>query len=179
VTLQSGERLVIDASVAVKWVIPEPDSERAELDRGLVAPDVLFAACANALWKKVRRGELTKGEAEIAAQTLEQADLTVVSTRERLALATLIAVELDDPAYDAVYLAAAEAFSLPLVTADDRGATIHVRVGGRGPAVVMLHGFGDTGDMWAPLAAGLGARSCGRRSGFAGDEALVSSRRWL
>jgi len=35
------------------------------------------------------------------------------------------------------------------------GATIHVRVGGKGPAVVMLHGFGDTGDMWAPLAAAL------------------------
>ena len=33
------------------------------------------------------------------------------------------------------------------------GATIHVRVGGKGPAIVMLHGFGDTGDMWAPLAA--------------------------
>jgi pimeloyl-ACP methyl ester carboxylesterase len=33
------------------------------------------------------------------------------------------------------------------------GATIHVRVGGKGPAVVMLHGFGDTGDMWAPVAA--------------------------
>jgi pimeloyl-ACP methyl ester carboxylesterase len=32
------------------------------------------------------------------------------------------------------------------------GATIHVRVGGKGPAVVLLHGFGDTGDMWAPLA---------------------------
>lgn len=32
------------------------------------------------------------------------------------------------------------------------GATIHVRVGGTGPAVVLLHGFGDTGDMWAPLA---------------------------
>jgi len=35
------------------------------------------------------------------------------------------------------------------------GATIHVRVGGHGPAVIMLHGFGDTGDMWAPLAAAL------------------------
>jgi len=35
------------------------------------------------------------------------------------------------------------------------GATIHVRVGGSGPAVVMLHGFGDTGDMWAPVAAKL------------------------
>jgi pimeloyl-ACP methyl ester carboxylesterase len=35
------------------------------------------------------------------------------------------------------------------------GATIHVRVGGKGPAVVMLHGFGDTGDMWAPVAAAM------------------------
>ena len=33
------------------------------------------------------------------------------------------------------------------------GTTLHVRVGGHGPAVVMLHGFGDTGDMWAPVAA--------------------------
>jgi len=35
------------------------------------------------------------------------------------------------------------------------GAKLHVRVGGQGPAVVLLHGFGDTGDMWAPLAADL------------------------
>jgi pimeloyl-ACP methyl ester carboxylesterase len=35
------------------------------------------------------------------------------------------------------------------------GATIHVRIGGKGPAVLMLHGFGDTGDMWAPLASKL------------------------
>src|SRR6202162_3982008 len=35
------------------------------------------------------------------------------------------------------------------------GTTIHVRIGGAGPAVVLLHGFGDTGDMWAPLAAEL------------------------
>lgn len=33
------------------------------------------------------------------------------------------------------------------------GTTLHVRIGGKGPAVVMLHGFGDTGDMWAPVAA--------------------------
>jgi hypothetical protein len=32
------------------------------------------------------------------------------------------------------------------------GATIHVRVGGTGPAVVLLHGYGETGDMWEPLA---------------------------
>jgi pimeloyl-ACP methyl ester carboxylesterase len=38
------------------------------------------------------------------------------------------------------------------------GATLHVRAGGQGPAVVMLHGFGETGDTWAPLAAALAAR---------------------
>lgn len=35
------------------------------------------------------------------------------------------------------------------------GATIYVRVGGQGPAILMLHGFGDTGDMWQPLAVAL------------------------
>ena len=38
---------------------------------------------------------------------------------------------------------------------ETQGATIHVRLGGQGPPVVMLHGFGDTGDMWAALAADL------------------------
>ena len=33
------------------------------------------------------------------------------------------------------------------------GTTLHVRIGGHGPAVIMLHGFGDSGDMWAPAAA--------------------------
>jgi hypothetical protein len=32
------------------------------------------------------------------------------------------------------------------------GTKLHVRVGGSGPAVVLLHGYGETGDMWAPLA---------------------------
>jgi pimeloyl-ACP methyl ester carboxylesterase len=35
------------------------------------------------------------------------------------------------------------------------GTTIHVRIGGKGPAVVLLHGYGETGDMWAPLATNL------------------------
>ena len=38
---------------------------------------------------------------------------------------------------------------------ETEGAMIHVRLGGHGPAVVLLHGFGDTGDMWAALAADL------------------------
>lgn len=39
-----------------------------------------------------------------------------------------------------------------------KGAVIHVRVGGQGPAVVLLHGYGETGGMWAPLAADLASR---------------------
>lgn len=35
------------------------------------------------------------------------------------------------------------------------GATIHVRVGGKGPPVVLLHGYGETGDMWVPMAEDL------------------------
>src|ERR1700742_22042 len=35
------------------------------------------------------------------------------------------------------------------------GTTLHVQVGGSGPGVVLLHGFGDSGDMWAPVAAKL------------------------
>jgi pimeloyl-ACP methyl ester carboxylesterase len=40
---------------------------------------------------------------------------------------------------------------------DTGSSTLHVRVGGQGPAVLLLHGFGDTGDMWEPLAAALAA----------------------
>ncbi|HBS56997.1 MAG TPA: alpha/beta hydrolase, partial [Stenotrophomonas sp.] len=35
------------------------------------------------------------------------------------------------------------------------GVDLHVRVGGKGPAILLLHGYGETGDMWAPLAAAL------------------------
>lgn len=47
--------------------------------------------------------------------------------------------------------------SWPAVTQEvaTNGTTLHVRIGGHGPAVLLLHGFGETGDMWAPLAAKL------------------------
>jgi len=45
------------------------------------------------------------------------------------------------------------AFKLQDITTN--GTTLHVRVGGSGPAVVLIHGFGDTGDMWTPLAVEL------------------------
>ena len=54
-------------------------------------------------------------------------------------------------------LAQVEPFPAAFVERDisTNGTTIHVRVGGKGPAVVLLHGYGETGDMWAPLAANL------------------------
>ena len=45
------------------------------------------------------------------------------------------------------------------------GTKLYVRVGGKGPAVVLLHGYGETGDMWAPLAAEASARSHGDGAG--------------
>src|SRR6516162_8134257 len=68
----------------------------------------------------------------------------------RIVLATIAALALVMTASAAV-----RPFPTGFHTQDIKtdGATIHVRVGGNGPAVVMLHGFGDTGDMWAPLAA--------------------------
>jgi pimeloyl-ACP methyl ester carboxylesterase len=59
----------------------------------------------------------------------------------------------------AVASALAESFAFPtgFRTRDiaTNGATIHVRVGRSGPAVVLIHGYGETGDMWIPMAAGL------------------------
>jgi pimeloyl-ACP methyl ester carboxylesterase len=55
-------------------------------------------------------------------------------------------------------LASAQAFAFPAFKVRDiatNGVTIHVRSGGSGPAVVLLHGYGETGDMWAPLAVDL------------------------
>jgi len=120
--LAAGERFVIDASVAVKWVAPEADSDRAAmlLECRLVVPDLLFAECANVIWKKLRLGNLTEEEARIAAQTLEDADFSVVPTKPYLSRAVAIATVLEHPAYDAMYLAVAEALDLCLVTADDR-----------------------------------------------------------
>ncbi|MFC0103682.1 alpha/beta fold hydrolase [Sphingopyxis terrae] len=45
------------------------------------------------------------------------------------------------------------AFQSRDVTAN--GVTLHVRIGGKGPAVLLLHGYGESGDMWSPLAAAL------------------------
>jgi predicted nucleic acid-binding protein len=113
---------VIDASIAVKWVVEEVGTVEALSlrQRGqLIAPELLVAECANILWKKVRRNELSKDEAVLAAGLLQRADIELLPTRTLLSAATSIAIELDHPAYDCVYVALAVVNNCSFVTADE------------------------------------------------------------
>lgn len=70
----------------------------------------------------------------------------------RLLTCCLTILVLGSPAWAAVQ-PFPQSFHTEMV--ETNGTSLYVRVGGTGPAVVMLHGFGDTGDMWAPIAAKL------------------------
>lgn len=112
--------LVIDASIAIKWVVDETGSDEALALRRerLLAPDLLIAECANVLWKKVRRGEFTATEAILAARLIERADIHFQPMRMLMEPAERLAIALDHPAYDCFYLALAEATESEFVTAD-------------------------------------------------------------
>ncbi len=115
-------RYVIDASVAIKWIVEEEGTAEALTVLGnarLSAPDLLIAECANILWKKVRLNELSEDEAMVGAQFLEQAEVELLPTRHLLGSATALAVELDHPAYDCLYLALALERNWQFVTADE------------------------------------------------------------
>jgi predicted nucleic acid-binding protein len=115
---------VIDASVAVKWFIPERHSHEAAalLDPTLTlhAPDLLFAEVGNALWTKTRRRELTPGEARLVLHGLASVALEVTPIRQVAAGALDLALEAGCTVYDAVYLALAVHHDCRLVTADQR-----------------------------------------------------------
>jgi predicted nucleic acid-binding protein len=115
--------LVIDASIAIKWVVEEEGTDLALALRQkarFMAPDLIVAECANILWKKVQRKELNKDEALIAARLLQSAEIELVPSRALMESTTRLAIELDHPAYDCLYLALAGEHRCRFVTADQR-----------------------------------------------------------
>lgn len=130
--------LVIDASIAVKWVVEEEGTPLALALRQqtkLIAPELLVAECANILWKKAARGELSKEEALLAAKLLQSAEVELLPMRSLFETATSLAIELDHPAYDCIYLALAVENDCPFVTADDR----FLRKLGQGRRMALRH----------------------------------------
>jgi predicted nucleic acid-binding protein len=113
--------VIVDASVATKWVVAEPGTETAlalvDIDV-LGAPDLIFSEVANAVWKKWRRGELTgvPDSLRAVADTLAW----IEPGAGLMSRATALSIELAHPAYDCFYLALAEARDEVLVTADTR-----------------------------------------------------------
>jgi predicted nucleic acid-binding protein len=116
--------IVVDASVAVKWVIPEVLSDQAESLRGrtdrLLAPDLLLPEAANALWKKLGRREITAREAAQALDLLMAGGLDLRPSGPLLRRALALARRLRHPVYDCLYLALAQVEGATLITADQR-----------------------------------------------------------
>jgi|CXWL01.1.fsa_nt_gi predicted nucleic acid-binding protein len=113
--------MIVDASVAIKWLVREDDSRLANLliDRtDLAAPELTVCELANAIWKKWKRGELAGVPTRLPRITEifdEVAPMTALAAR-----AASIAIELDHPAYDCFYLALAEVRDDVVVTSDQR-----------------------------------------------------------
>jgi len=116
--------VIVDASVAVKWVVSEELTGAALglFGRGyrMTAPDFLLVECANVLWKKARRGELTQRHGDRALALLRSFTVDLVSTVTLLDDALALAHEIGHPTYDCLYLAAAQAVDGVVVTADRR-----------------------------------------------------------
>jgi predicted nucleic acid-binding protein len=116
------KRLVVDASVAVKWVLDEEGSAEAALlaKLPLIAPDLLVVECANALWSKAREGELTFEEVAARVEAFEQPGFALVPSTKLISEAARLALKLGHPVYDCLYLALALREESRVITADRR-----------------------------------------------------------
>ncbi|WP_156842056.1 type II toxin-antitoxin system VapC family toxin [Novosphingobium aquimarinum] len=115
--------MIVDASVAVKWVLREDGSDDALalLARGdLRAPDFVLVEVANVLWKSWRRGVLDQPAVEEALTAVPKLFAQLDSTIPLLPAAARLACELDHPVYDCLYLASALGNGDRLVTDDMR-----------------------------------------------------------
>ena len=128
--------MIVDASVAVKWFTAEALHEEARAlltgSEPLLAPDVLAAEFANAMWTKVRQQEIEETDAVRAIAAVSgRGQPQLERSAPLVPRAFELASALDHPVYDCVYLALAEALDTVLVTADRRfveAAQAHARV---------------------------------------------------
>jgi len=114
--------LVIDASVAAKWIKPEVHSAYAarvlQGPYALFAPDLLWPEVGNILWKSIQRGEIAPVEAHEGLRMLLRYPITVVPGQSLITAALDIALQYQQTVYDALYVALATSRDCQLVTAD-------------------------------------------------------------
>jgi predicted nucleic acid-binding protein len=117
---------VVDASLVIKWFVPEVHSEAARRWLGAshdyVAPDLLFAEAGNAVWKKVRRNELSPAQGQQLVADLSRVAVEAVAMGSLLSDALALALGAEITVYDAMYLALAVRLESEVLTGDDRFA---------------------------------------------------------
>ena len=116
-------RLVPDASVAVKWIVAEEDSLAAEtllVGNELHAPRLMVSEIANALWSKVRRGQILQSQTDKLIASATEQPVQWTDDGILVVNALRFAVEVNHPIYDCIYLALAYRINGTVVTADRR-----------------------------------------------------------
>ncbi len=123
--------IVIDASVAVKWVLNEAGTDAALALRNeeLIAPVLWLAEAANALWRHVRLGELAVEEAIARMTELEEAPVTSLAIEPLIRPALILGSQSNHPIYDCLYLALALRYDTHIVSDDRRFAAAVARLG--------------------------------------------------
>lgn len=117
-------RVVVDASVAVKWFVPEELSTEARVllaaDHQLLAPDLLWAEFGNVLWKKHRRRELDQRTTHRLLRDFSRVPIEFHATERWTETALELAIRHGITVYDGLYLALAAGSGCRLMTADRR-----------------------------------------------------------
>jgi predicted nucleic acid-binding protein len=117
-------RVVVDASVAVKWFIPEELSADARMflsaEYELLAPDLLWAELGNALWKRHRRRELDPQTARRLLRDFARVPIEYHASERWTEAALELAIRHGVTVYDGLYLALAAGNGCRVVTADRR-----------------------------------------------------------
>jgi predicted nucleic acid-binding protein len=117
-------RFVIDASVGIKWFIPEVHSDIARkilyAGNELHTSEFFFIECANILWKKVQRKEIANSDVSTILDELVKLPLNIHRITPNLPLALQIALETGRTAYDSLYIALAKQIDGIMLTADER-----------------------------------------------------------